>query len=66
MTVAVARVAAAGMPLGMSENATIAAAAQRLTDAAVQNEGQEAIEAAVRQLRIAFYPSEAGRPATAS
>ncbi len=53
-----ARVAAAGLPLGMCADPAIAAAAQALTDASMEDKGQEAIDRAVRDLRAAFYPRE--------
>jgi hypothetical protein len=58
LTVPMARVAAAGLALGMAEDTNLAAAAQNLTNAALENKGQDAIEDAVRALRAAFYPKE--------
>ncbi|MEZ0095049.1 hypothetical protein [Streptacidiphilus sp. EB129] len=53
-----ARVAATGLTLGMCADPAIAAAAQALTDASIEDKGQEAIDKAVRALRAAFYPNE--------
>ena len=50
-----ARVSAAGLPLGMVEDKAVARAAQRLMDAAIEDKGEEKITAAVRELRAAFY-----------
>jgi hypothetical protein len=57
-----ARVAAAGLPLGMADDPAIASAAQRLTDAALQDGGDDAVHAAVVALRAALYPEETERP----
>ncbi len=48
------RVAAAGLPLGLSEDQAVAAAAQRLTDAAVEDSPEEELHQAVRELRAAM------------
>ncbi|WP_431777005.1 hypothetical protein [Streptomyces cucumeris] len=53
-----AKVGAAGLPLGMVEDPTIAAAAQRLMDAALEDKSEDEIDAAVAALRAAFYPEE--------
>lgn len=58
VTLAMSRVAAAGLPLGMSSNAEVAAAAQRLMDVSLEDRGQESLESAIRELRHAFYPNE--------
>jgi hypothetical protein len=58
VTLAMPRVAAAGLPLGMSSNAEVAAAAQRLMDVSLEDRGQGSLESAIRDLRHAFYPNE--------
>ncbi|MGW5457042.1 hypothetical protein [Streptomyces sp. NPDC003996] len=55
LTTHMARVSATGLPLGMVEDKAVAGAAQRLTDAALEDKGEEKITAAVRELRAAFY-----------
>jgi len=53
-----ARVAAAGLALGMVEDSAVAKAARALTDAALENKDEAVITAAVQELRWAFYPNE--------
>lgn len=57
LTSHLARVSAAELPLGMVT--AVAKAAQVLMDAALENKGEEAITAAVRDLRTAFYGNSA-------
>lgn len=59
VALAMSRVAAAGLPLGMVADTRIAEAAQRLMDAAIENRPQQAVERAVQELRWTFYPREA-------
>jgi hypothetical protein len=51
-----AKVSAAGLPLGMVEDRAVATAAQQLMDACLENKGEAAINEAIRALRAAFYP----------
>lgn len=53
------RVAAVGLPLGMVEDPAVAAAAQQLMDACLENKGEEVVAEGVRLLRAAFYPEAA-------
>lgn len=53
-----ARVAAAGLPLGMGENQAVATAAQHLMDACLEDKGDAVIGEAIRELRAALYPAE--------
>lgn len=48
-----ARVGAAGLPLGMSKDRAVARAAQRLMDAALEGRPAEELHAATRELRVA-------------
>jgi hypothetical protein len=50
-----ARVAAAGLPLGMCDDPVIAAAAQKLMDACLEDKGEPAVTEATAGLRAAFY-----------
>lgn len=58
LTTHLARVSAAGLPLGMVEDKAVAGAAQRLTDASLEDKGEKEITAAIRDLRAAFYGAE--------
>ncbi|MFD4511332.1 hypothetical protein [Streptomyces sp. NPDC058457] len=61
LTTHMTRVSAVGLPLGMVKDKAVAAAAQRLMDAALEDKGESEITAAVRELRAAFYgDTEAG------
>jgi hypothetical protein len=60
LTTHLARVSTAGLPLGMVEDRAVAEAAQRLMDAALEDKGEEAITAAIRELRGAFYGATKG------
>lgn len=59
VVVAMSRVAAAGLPLGMAADPAVAAAAQALMDASLQDESQDRLDRLTRELRWAFYPEEA-------
>ncbi|WP_157877483.1 hypothetical protein [Streptomyces odonnellii] len=50
-----ARVAAAGLPLGMADDPELAAAAQKLLDACLENQGEAAVQEAIAGLRTVFY-----------
>ncbi|MCM2424251.1 hypothetical protein [Streptomyces sp. RKAG293] len=50
-----ARVAAAGLPLGMADDPALAEAAQKLMDACLEDHGESAITEAVAGLRAVFY-----------
>ncbi|MGW6744878.1 hypothetical protein ACWGDX_29780 [Streptomyces sp. NPDC055025] len=58
-----ARVAAAGLPLGMAENPELAAAAQKLMDASLEDQGEPAVHEAIAGLRAVFY-GQAPEPST--
>ncbi|MFJ5122927.1 hypothetical protein [Kitasatospora sp. NPDC088548] len=51
-----ARVAAAGLPLGMSGDPAVAQAAKAVMDAAFEDRGEAALNDAVAALRAALYP----------
>jgi hypothetical protein len=63
LLVAMSRVAAAGLPLGMCSDPAVAQAAQRLMDASLDGEDRQTLDRLVHELRVAFYPEEA-QPAT--
>ncbi|MFB7294077.1 hypothetical protein [Actinacidiphila glaucinigra] len=50
-----AKVAAAGLPLGMSDNPALATAAQQLMDACLEDQGDQALEDGVKALRAVLY-----------
>jgi hypothetical protein len=59
----VAKVAAAGLPLGMADDPELAAAAQKLMDACLEDLGEDAVREAIGGLRAVFYgPSEPHQP----
>ena len=53
-----AKVAAAGLPLGMVDDPELAAAAQKLMDACLEGQGEAAVHEAIRGLRAVFYGQE--------
>jgi hypothetical protein len=50
-----ARVAAAGLPLGMVDDPALAAAAQKLMDACLEREDEDEVREAIAGLRAVFY-----------
>lgn len=50
-----AKVAAVGLPLSMVEDPELAAAAQQLLDACLEDQGEAAAQAAITALRAVFY-----------
>jgi hypothetical protein len=62
VTLAMSRVAAAGLPLGMSEDPAVAQAAQRIMDASFADEDEAAVREAIRELRAAIYPGQTPPP----
>ncbi|MEU5483088.1 hypothetical protein [Streptomyces mirabilis] len=59
-----ARVAAIGLPLGMVADPELAAAAQKLMDACLEDQGEAAVQDAIRGLRTVFY-GQAPQPSAA-
>lgn len=59
-----ARVAAVGLPLGMVPDPDLAAAAQRLMDACLEDQSEAAVQETTRGLRAVFY-GQAPQPPTA-
>ncbi|MCX5327924.1 MULTISPECIES: hypothetical protein [unclassified Streptomyces] len=53
-----ARVAAAGLPLAMVDDADLATAAQKLLDAALEDQGEDAVREAITGLHAVFYGRE--------
>lgn len=58
-----ARVAAVGLPLGMVSDTELAAAAQKLMDACLEDQGEAAVQEAIRGLRAVFYRQDPQPPA---
>ncbi|MEU5647641.1 hypothetical protein [Streptomyces milbemycinicus] len=50
-----AKVGAAGLPLGMVDDPVLAAAAQKLMDAALEDHGEAVVREAIEELRAVFY-----------
>jgi hypothetical protein len=50
-----AKVAAAGLPLGMADDPELAAAAQKLMDTALEDENEDKVREAIAGLRAVFY-----------
>ncbi|MFJ1536669.1 hypothetical protein OG981_53230 [Streptomyces mirabilis] len=59
-----ARDAAIGLPLGMVADPELAAAAQKLMDACLEDQGEAAVQDAIRGLRAVFY-GQAPQPSAA-
>ncbi|MFD7004108.1 hypothetical protein ACFWA5_49795 [Streptomyces mirabilis] len=59
-----ARVAAIGLPLGMVADPELAAAAQKLMDACLEDQDEAAVQDAIRGLRAVFY-GQAPQPSAA-
>ncbi|WP_411152345.1 hypothetical protein [Streptomyces sp. A30] len=57
-----ARVAAVGLPLGIVDDPDLATAAQRLLDAALEDQGEDAVREAITGLRAVFYRQEPEPP----
>lgn len=56
-----AGVAAAGLPLGMSDDPAVAAAAQAVMSAALEDKGEAALNEGIAALRAALYPPQVDR-----
>ncbi|MFC8665084.1 hypothetical protein [Streptomyces sp. NPDC057199] len=57
-----ARVAAVGLPLGIVPDPDLAAAAQKLMDACLEDQSEAAVQETIRGLRAVFYGQARTRP----
>ena len=57
-----AKVAAAGLPMGMVGDPELAAAAQKLLDACLEDQGEDAVREAITGLRAVFHEPDPEPP----